>query len=225
MARKKRPLPGASSGEPPAGVTASLSQERCRQKISSAPRISPLMNQQAPPAPESETDADLVVRSRRGCRVAFAELIRRHEGWLLNLVYSLVGSREEAEDLVQEAFIRAWQRLTDLRDAEAFGAWLRSIAVNLVLVGRRRLARRGQRAELIRAAHRAACDDNRDTDGRLAVRQSLLRMKPEQAVVLVLKEMQGLSYREIAETLGVPVGTVRSRLHYARASFRRLWEE
>lgn len=167
---------------------------------------------------EGSTDADLVARSRAGSRTAFAELVRRHEGWLLNLLDHLVASKADSEDLAQDVLITAWQRLGDLREGQAFGAWLRRIAVNRAIAFRRQQARHN--------AH-ALFEQMMPTDDAvepLAVRQLLLRMKPEFAAVLVLKEIQGLSYEEIAETLRLPIGTVRSRLHYAREAFRRMWE-
>ena len=182
------------------------------------------------PAHHRETDADLVARSRRGSRGAFAELIRRHEGWLMNMLLDLADSQADAEDLAQDALVTAWQRLGHLREDHAFAAWLRRIAVNKALAQRRQWARRGQfggrgpeSPEDAQSPNPAAA--THDAAESLAVRQVLRQMKPEHAVVLVLREMQGLTYQEIAETLGTPVGTVRSRIHHARESFRRLWQK
>lgn len=176
------------------------------------------MDRPAPSGAQPETDAEIIARCRQGSRDAFADLVHKHQRWLINLMFQLVGSEAEAEDVAQEALLTAWERLGDLREGQAFSAWLRRIAVNLALAQRRKQARR-RRLTPVETSLAP------DPDESFAVRQILQRMKPQHAVVLVLIEMQGLSYQEVAETLGVPVGTIRSRLHYARQRFRRLWEE
>ena len=183
-----------------------------------AARIGLRMRLLAAAVRRDSTDADLVARSRGGSRTAFAELVRRHEGWLVSLLDHLVESRADSEDLAQEALITAWERLGSLREGQAFASWLRRIAVSKALAWRRRQARRA------RSIVTEPVAPPFDATQPVAVRQVLLRMRPEHAAVLVLREIEGLSYEEIAETLRLPLGTVRSRLHYSRESFRRIWE-
>ncbi len=162
-------------------------------------------------------DAGAVRRVLQGDIEAYCELVERHRRWAVNLAYQLLGDPEEAEDAAQEAFVVAYGKLRQLRRGECFASWLRRILVNLTLRRRRRL-RRQQPAEL----HNPLA--TRTDEGiALAVHQVLRQMPDHLAVVLVLRELHALSYQEIARTLSIPVGTVRSRLHAAREMFRRLW--
>jgi RNA polymerase sigma-70 factor (ECF subfamily) len=134
---------------------------------------------------------------------------------------------EEAEDVAQEAFLRAFGRLRSFRGEARFSTWLAQIVLRLCL-DRRRLAR--WKAEVSveegraagRLAPRAAAGD---VDLRLVVETLLDSLSPPMRAALVLRELEGLDYQEIAQVLRIPVGTVRSRRNAARAQFRRLWEE
>ena len=166
---------------------------------------------------EASVDAGLVRRVLAGDVEAYAELVDRHRRWAINLAYQLLGDAEEAEDAAQEAFVIAYRKLRQLRQGESFGFWLRRILVNLTLRRRRRLARQ-RPAEFHVPPAVAGVNAT-----RVAVHQVLQQMPDHLAVVLVLRELHALSYEEIARTLSIPIGTVRSRLHAARELFRRLW--
>ncbi|MGD9519406.1 MAG: RNA polymerase sigma factor [Armatimonadota bacterium] len=155
-----------------------------------------------------------------GCDIdSFALLVERHQRWVLNLAYQLVGSADEAEDVAQDVFVVAYQKLGQLRRRANFRAWLRKITVHQALRRRRKLSRTGPLEvevsdENARAGNQTA----------VAVHEVLHSMPDHLAAVLILRELHSLSYQEIAEALDTPVGTVRSRLHAARECFRRLWE-
>jgi len=164
-------------------------------------------------------DAMLVGRVLAGETEAFALLVERHQRWAINLAYQLLGSADEAEDVAQDAFVVAFQKLGQLRRRANFCAWLRKIVLHQALRRRRQLART--------APLEVDVGDNGASTGHqtaVAVHQVLRELPDHLAVVLVLRELQALSYREIAAALGVPIGTVRSRLHAARDAFRRLWQ-
>jgi len=162
-------------------------------------------------------EADLVRRCRSGDEVALRRLIARYRARLVRIAVGLIHDRTEAEDVAQEAFVKAFRDLSRLRDDCAFGGFLYRIIVRLC-VDRLRL----RRAEL--TPFDAVVEYGRGTlETRLLVRQLLEELPPELKATLVLREMEGLSYDEVASATGVPVGTVRSRLHAARERFRRLW--
>ena len=166
---------------------------------------------------QASADEGIVRRVLAGDTEAYAELVERHRRWAVNLAFQLLGDAEEAEDAAQEAFVIAFRKLGQLRRGQSFGFWLRRILVNLTLRRRKRLLR--QRPEDMTRAQAGG-----EVNGtRVAVQQVLAQMPDHLAAVLVLRELHSLSYEEIARTLSIPIGTVRSRLHAARELFRRLW--
>ena len=164
------------------------------------------------------TDRDLAIRARRGEAEAFGDLVRRYQTSVFNVCYRLMGERREAEDLAQEAFIRAYQRL-DAFDAERpFGPWMRRVAANLCL----------NRLQL-NTPLAAPLDEDRDEDitgtpetareqaERVEqVRSALLGLPAHYRAVIELRHFQELSYEEIAASLGRPVSDVKSHLFRAR---------
>jgi RNA polymerase sigma-70 factor, ECF subfamily len=177
-------------------------------------------------------DADLVNAAAAGDRDAFDELVRRHQRAIVNLTRIMTGGADDAEDLAQEAFIRAWKNLGQFRRESTFRTWLHGIALNVIRTHRGRLAR--LRRTFFSALSepganpldRASVDDR--TEGTLVIRQGIDRalgqLPDELRAALVLRDIQGLEYREIAETLGVPIGTVESRIFRARQRLRPLLE-
>ncbi len=168
-----------------------------------------------------ETELDLITQARQGDRRAFGELVRRHREGVVNVVYRMCGDANLAEDAAQEAFIRAWQHLPSYRPRSPFRNWVYRIATNVALDALRR-----EREKVdIDALPLATSDEGPETtvEGRERgerVQQAVLALPPASRAVLVLREYEGLSYREIADTLGVPIGTVMSRLNYARNRLR-----
>ena len=159
-------------------------------------------------------------------KAAFGALVDRHADRLHDTLTKLLGDRHDAADAAQEAFVKAWRKLDTFRAESSFRTWLTRIALNAAASRRRTAARRGTRTGLPEAPavdpRAAAPDAAALSDERAgAVRAALAGLAEEFRAVVVLKEFDGLAYEEIAEVVGVPVGTVRSRLHRGREQLRR----
>ncbi len=170
-------------------------------------------------------DAELVAAcvEGRAAGEAFRELLSRYRKSALSLAYQMLGNSEDAEDVAQEAFVRVFQGLPDFRGQAAFSTWLYRIVTNLCL-GRIRRARSEVELPAVRepSVPESPC---RMVTAAVVTRQVLAQMPPELRAILLLREQEGLSYRDIARALRLPLGTVRSRLSKARAAFRARWEE
>jgi RNA polymerase sigma factor (sigma-70 family) len=161
----------------------------------------------------TETDTDLVLAARNGERGAFAGLYRRHAGWMQPLLWRLTGGDDSlAEELLQESFVQAWQKLEQLREPERFGGWLKQLAINLALADRRRLKVSGTDDALPHIADIEPPWPATDMDLERAVAKLPTRARD----VLVLFCLEGYSHDEIARTLCVEIGTSKAQLHRAR---------
>jgi RNA polymerase sigma-70 factor (ECF subfamily) len=180
----------------------------------------------------SADDHSLIAECLQGRPAAFGDLVRRYQERLYNTAYRLVGNAEDAQDVVQEAFLNAYQSLGRFKGDSLFFTWLYRIAINTAISLKRK-----QRVAL-------SMNTGRVQDGALEpldpsevsqpghtleqeeearrVHRALSRLSPEHRAVLVLKDMEGHKYESMAEFLGVPVGTIRSRLHRARLELREL---
>jgi len=167
--------------------------------------------------PEDNTELDLIIQAQQGDRQAFGELVRRHRAGVVNVVYRMSGDANLAEDAAQEAFIRAWQHLPSYRPRSPFRNWLYRIANNAALDALRR------EKETVNIDDLPLADPGELPEATLEgkqqaefVQEAVLALPPASRAVLILREYEGLSYKEIAETLDIPLGTVMSRLNYAR---------
>ena len=177
------------------------------------------MNSQSTPA--AEIELDLITAAQRGDRKAFGELVRRHREGVINVVFRMCGDAHLAEDAAQEAFIRAWQHLPSYRPRSPFRNWVYRIATNVALDTLRRERETVDIDDLSLVAQDAGPEATVEGQERgQRVRDAVLALPPASRAVLVLREYEGLSYREIADTLGIPIGTVMSRLNYARNRLR-----
>jgi len=182
----------------------------------------------------SADDHRLIAECLNGDTLAFGELIRRYQDRLFNTVYRLLGSIEDAQDVVQDTFLNAYRSLDSFKGDAEFFTWLYRIAWNTAASLKRKqkaalslhAGRNGQGAidpldssESNQPGHalEKAEQENR-------VQQALNRLSPEHRAVLILKEMEGQRYEDIADILQVPVGTIRSRLHRARMELREILE-
>jgi uncharacterized protein len=166
---------------------------------------------------ESERQTELIVAARTGDTTAFAELAERYRPRLRLVATRMVGDRDEAEDVVQEALLHAYLGLTQLRDPARFGGWLGAIVLN---VARMTLRRRGAYQ---RALTRASVDVTRaaeDVETIARVRESIELLPEHEREVVVLHYVDGLSCEEIGALLERSPGAVRVRLHRARARLR-----
>lgn len=160
-----------------------------------------------------------VARTRQGDEAALAALVARHRTRLIRTASNLLRDRHEAEDIAQEAFLKAFRELSKLRDDRAFSGYLYRICVRLCM-DRLRL-KRPETVELESSQpHEGGTIEN-----RVVIEKLLAQLPYDLRTTLVLREIEQLSYDEVADVMQVPVGTVRSRLHVARERFRRLWME
>lgn len=177
----------------------------------------------------SPDDWTLIRESRGGVTRAYGSLVRRYERGALAYAGALLGDDTEAEDAVQDAFVRAYRSLDRLEEGSAFGPWLRVIVRNLCL-DRLKSARWRREREWPEEGPAPAArepDAHREVErAELArrVHEAVRRLSREHREVLVLREMDGLGYAEIARVLDVPGGTVASRLHHAREELKRALE-
>lgn len=181
-------------------------------------------------APESErsADFDLVRGALAGSEDAFIELVRKYESRIFTLVSRMVANREDAEDVTQEAFTKAYARLSSFTFQSAFFTWLYRIAVNAAtdFVKSRRRRRTTSLDEIAETAPAVAGPSGRPdrsaSRGELRdrLREAIAELPPVFRTVLVLRELEDLSYDEIARILGCSIGTVESRLFRARARIR-----
>jgi RNA polymerase sigma-70 factor, ECF subfamily len=176
------------------------------------------------------SDQALIDRCLEGQTDAFGELVTRHQDRLYGTLVNMLGSVHDARDATQDAFVLAFQKLETFRRESAFYSWLFRIAYNAAVSRHRKTRRETGSVEAARAASGREPTDERPQadpahDLYTAERQNLVQsalgeLADEYRTVIVLREMEGLSYEQIAELVGVPIGTVRSRIHRARTELR-----
>ena len=169
-------------------------------------------------------DSELIRRSQGGDTEAFGELVTKYRTRIFNLVYRMVHDEPDAWDLAQEAFVKAWKAIHQFEGRSSLYSWLYSLTMN-VTIDFLRLRRRREEVELNDAipsslpGPRVNCQ-HAEIQGQ--VNAALAKLSPEHRAVIVLKELEGLRYHEIAEVLHLSIGTVMSRLFYARKHLQSL---
>ena len=173
------------------------------------------------PTPLEPTDPVLVRRFQQGQEQAFAVLMERHERRVYNLAYRMLGSPEDARDATQDAFISCFRHLAKFRGDSSFSTWLHRIALNACYDALRR--RRDTTSLEGRSVDPMPVPDHADRAAAATdVQRALLGVPPDFRAVLVMHELQDLPLEDIATTLGLPVGTVKSRLHRGRVALGRI---
>ena len=163
-------------------------------------------------------DRDLILRARRGEAHAFGELVTRYQNSVFNVCYRMLNDRGEAEDLAQEAFIRAYSRLEQYDLERPFGPWIRRVAANLCL--NHLSARPVQPAELDEERDRAeeagpeSAAEQRERSAQ--IREALASLPAQYRAVIELRHYQEMSYDEIAAVMNIPISDVKSHLFRAR---------
>ena len=190
-------------------------------------------------------DEDLVRRTLEGQSAAFDQLVARYQDRIFNLLSRMCGSPEEAEDLAQETFLQAFRALGSFRQGSKFYTWLFRIAVNKGFSKRRQDVRRrvheggrldapagdgddGERSMGTLVPERHESDPARHLDRELTrqrVREGLKEIEPDYGTILVLREIEGMDYETIADTLSISRAAVKSRLHRARLEMARLLKD
>jgi RNA polymerase sigma-70 factor, ECF subfamily len=183
--------------------------------------------------------SELVEQARRGDRRAFERLVDLHKDRIVSYVSRMLRDPVEAQDVAQEAFVRAWESLPSFRGASSFQTWLYRIASNLAIDSARARKRRGDRSvpldETLEPAegdlekqlpdeHAGPEDIAVGEDVQRVVREAIAELSPRLRSVIVLYDLQGMSYQEISQILGCPLGTVKSRLFNARGQLKGLLE-
>lgn len=176
---------------------------------------------------DARDEAELIRSTLAGQTASFGELVLKYQDRLYNTLYRVLGSAEDARDVVQDAFVQAFLKLESFRGSAAFYTWLYRIAFNLAMSHRRR-QRPTASLDFSRSEHGVEPVDGQPTpDAHVArhdrarlVHAALAELAAEFRQVIVLRELEGCRYEEIAEILELPIGTVRSRLFRARIALR-----
>lgn len=202
---------------------------------------------QARETTSSREDVDLIERCQRGQTAAYGELVRRYQDRVFNVCWRMCGNRADAEDLTQDAFVKALKAIDRFDGRSAFYTWLFRIAVNLVISERRKKSRgrtvsldspgKDRNGEPARSwADERLVSGEGDPDDRILreerralVADALAALEEDHRVVVVLRDLESLDYHQIADILSLPIGTVKSRLHRARLALRErlspIWKD
>ena len=187
-------------------------------------------------AHEADSDEALIERALQNDLPAFEALVSRYQGKIVGYAARMLNDHDEAEDVAQEAFIKAYRSLDGFRGQSSFSTWLYRIVTNLCIDRARLKKRRPQQAysldepldgeeekggrELPDYSTEPSKDVERD-ELRRQVRETVAQMPEKMRAVLVMCDIQGMAYEDIAASLDVPIGTVKSRLFHARADLAR----
>lgn len=223
----------AEQGPPSRGLSAER-QTMAYEIVERGPAVSrtnPLAREQgAPRVVIEDPDRDLIVAWQGGDEAAFEELIRRHESRVYRLLYRMMGNKEDAEDLTQETFLSLHRHGHRFRAESRFSTFVYRVAANAALNRRRSLGRGRARIDKLKTRNDAGDDlpsAPRDPeDAALGaelsdhVREALDELSPSLRMPVVLYDIEGLAYGEIAKVLGIAEGTVKSRIHRARQALR-----
>lgn len=179
----------------------------------------------------SAEDQHLIDESLAGRTDAFGQLVVRYQDRLFSSLVRILNSRDDARDAVQDAFIQAFEKLATFQGNSAFYSWLFRIAMNAALTQKRKHRKTASSLDAARDNRGIEIPDGHPSAGpshaielseqQAQVQRALMSLPDEFRTVIVLKEMEGLKYEEIAEMVGCPVGTVRSRIHRARSELRQ----
>jgi len=188
------------------------------------PRLHPIVTMEAAiiqiPDPSSASGG-LVARARGGDFSAYERLYHQHVGRIHGLCMRMTANRGEAEDMTQQTFIRAWEKLDTFRGEAGFGAWLRKIAVNFVLSERRSGRRRYEHTvEDIQVVEPAEAPRPAPVGGGVDLDRAIALLPERARLVFILHDVEGFRHHEIGDRLGIAEGTSKSQLHHARRILR-----
>ncbi len=175
---------------------------------------------------DSISDAECVRRIQRGETETFEILVRRHEKAIFNLVYRMLGDYDDAAETAQEVFLSAYRAIGQFRGDANFSTWLYRIALNHASTRRKSTSSRQRRlvpiddTELVDDVELGPAETLEKKEIRQRVQRALKELQPEDAMVILLRDLQDIAYEDVARVLNIPVGTVKSRLHRARQALK-----
>jgi len=180
---------------------------------------------------EDVSNSELVKKSQLGDKSAFEELVKRHQELVFSLSFKLTGNRELANDVAQEAFIRAWKAIEKFRGDSTFGTWIYRITVNTAWTLRKK-AKKHYSLNIEDTQEPVIVDEKKDpelvainSDLSLVLRKALNQIPLEQRIIVELKNIEGRSHKEIADYLDISVTAAKVRLHRAHQKLRNILEE
>ncbi len=169
-------------------------------------------------------DRDLVEAAQRGDQSAFVDLVRLRGDHLFAIAQRILRDVDRAEDALQDALVIAWRDLPSLRDPDRFDAWVHRLLTNICISQAARERRRVTQLRLMPQDQAAPADDLLSVADRDQLDRGFRRLTPNERAIIVLHHFVGYPLSEIAEMLGIPPGTVRSRLHHAHRAMRAALE-
>ena len=180
---------------------------------------------------EEVSNSELVKKSQLGDKSAFEELVKRHQDLVFSLSFKLTGNRELANDVAQEAFIRAWKAIEKFRGDSTFGTWIYRITVNTAWTLRKK-AKKHYSLNIEDTQEPVVIDEKKDpelvainSDLSVVLRKALNQIPLEQRIIVELKNIEGRSHKEIADYLDISVTAAKVRLHRAHQKLRNILEE
>ena len=180
---------------------------------------------------EDVSNSELVKKSQLGDKSAFEELVKRHQDLVFSLSFKLTGNREFANDVAQEAFIRAWKAIDKFRGDSTFGTWIYRITVNTAWTLRKK-AKKHYSLNIEDTQEPVVIDEKKDpelvainSDLSVVLRKALNQIPLEQRIIVELKNIEGRSHKEIADYLDISVTAAKVRLHRAHQKLRNILEE
>ena len=180
---------------------------------------------------EEVSNSELVKKSQLGDKSTFEELVKRHQDLVFSLSFKLTGNRELANDVAQEAFIRAWKAIEKFRGDSTFGTWIYRITVNTAWTLRKK-AKKHYSLNIEDTQEPVVIDEKKDpelvainSDLSVVLRKALNQIPLEQRIIVELKNIEGRSHKEIADYLDISVTAAKVRLHRAHQKLRNILEE
>jgi len=195
------------------------------------------MQTEATPAQADVSELDLVRRCQAGDTEAFDELVSRYRTRVFSMIYNMVHSEQDAWDLAQDSFLKAWKSIKRFRGRSSFYTWIYRIVMNVTIDWLRKKQIKGAGTEFDDAIQLRHVDPASKTvpkeealpyetierdEIRARIDKAIAQLSPEQRAVILMKEIDDMQYHEIAEALGCSIGTVMSRLFYARKKLQTL---
>lgn len=172
-----------------------------------------------------DTDLALVARTKTGDTEAFSELVRRHERVVYNLAYRFMRDAAMAEDMAQEAFVKAYRLLNGFRGDCSFSTWLYRVTCSVCLTELNRRKRRAEVELTLDTVANAASDPEETSDMPELIRRCVTKLPERYAAIMTLYYLQEIPYEEIAETMNIPMGTLKTWMHRARLQLRKIVEK